>query len=36
VLALLVVLKVIVDLRAHWRQHAPAAGVTPDRPAPAP
>jgi len=36
VLALLVVLKVIVDLRAHWRQHAPAAGVSPDRPAPAP
>lgn len=32
-LALLVVLKVIVDLRAHWRQHAPAAGVSPDRPA---
>jgi hypothetical protein len=37
-LALLVVLKVIMDLRAHWRQHGPqkVAGVSPDRPAPAP
>ena len=36
VLALLVGLKVIVDLRAHWREHGPGAGVSPDRPARAP